>query len=89
MKRIQRNINKIDKSYYFYATYKHIDNYIYSFVVKANNRLQIKRAKLHLFYNNKRFESKKDACNYIIYNTESLGIKIEYKDIWNFDVTKY
>ena len=75
---------------YFYASYlcsSRKENA--ASIIKAKSMAQIKRAHFHLFDNYARFDSYKDAFNYLLLNCGSLGYSLPYDAVQYADVTDF
>ena len=75
---------------YFYASYLNSSHKAdAASIIKAKSIAQIKRASMHLFDNYAKFDSYKEAFNYLMLNVASLGIHLPYEDVRYFDVTDF
>ena len=75
---------------YFYASYAlNVNKADVCAIIKAHSQAQIKRASMHLHENFSRFETYKEAFNYLMTNVASLGAQLAYDDINYYDVTSF
>lgn len=75
---------------YFYASYLNSSHKAdAASIIKAKSIAQIKRASMHLFDNYTKFDSYKEAFNYLMLNVTSLGAQLPYEEVRYFDVTDF
>lgn len=75
---------------YFYASYLNSSHKVdAASIIKAKSIAQIKRAGMHLFENYAKFDSYKEAFNYLMLNVTSLGAQLPYEEVRFFDVTDF
>lgn len=75
---------------YFYASYLNSSHKAdAASIIKAKSIAQIKRANMHLFENYAKFDSYKEAYNYLMLNVTSLGAQLPYEEVRYFDVTDF
>ena len=75
---------------YFYASYLNSSHKVdAASIIKAKSLAQIKRASMHLFENYAKFDSYKEAYNYLMLNVTSLGAQLPYEEVKYFDVTDF
>ena len=75
---------------YFFATYQiNSNNADSASIIKATSKAQIKRASMHMFEHYCRYESYKEAFNFLMINVASLGGQLSYSDIKEIDVTNF
>jgi len=75
---------------YFYASYLNSSHKAdAASIIKAKSIAQIKRASMHLFDNYAKFDSYKEAFNYLMLNVTSLGAQLPYEEVRYFDVTDF
>lgn len=75
---------------YFYASYQISFNKAdETSIIKAKSIAQIKRASMNLFDNYAKFDSYKEAFNYLMLNVTSLGAQLPYEEVRFFDVTDF
>jgi len=78
------------KKVYYYATYQENDEKpISASIIEATSIAQIRRASMHLFEHYKKYETYKEAFNFVMLNASSLGYDIHHSDIKACDVTNY
>lgn len=75
---------------YFYASYLNSSHKAdAASIIKAKSIAQIKRANMRLFENYAKFDSYKEAYNYLMLNVTSLGAQLPYEEVRFFDVTDF
>lgn len=75
---------------YFYASYLNSSHKVdAASIIKAKSLAQIKRASMHLFENYAKFDSYKEAFDYLVLNCGALGYSLPYEDVRYADVADF